>query len=623
MRFQREFSFTVGLCALLVAGCGARNVPVVPFNEPAGDPRTVRICGLEMVRVPPGRYLMGPGAPASSEGDAPGDGDLRPPPQAVQFSEPFYLSQFEITKSEWEQVMGTRPWASRPHVSDQHLSPAVFVTFHDAREFCARLSQATGLHWRLPTEAEWEYARRAGAATDYPFGNAADSQGTLAAHEHLRQFFREEFPWTPLVGIEEPNAWDFHDLGGNVREWCSAHGPGNATKAALRGDGWRTVRPLPAWASESAQPYEKGDDIGFRVACDGPLQAEAVSFFFSRLAPGEDTKTTLTEAQAARYAHPGAREAHNGKIAALAVSPEGGLVASACWDMQLKLWSVAGQKKLGQWHAGIVWHRMRLSAGGRFVACTDAFRDVQAMPEFPYEITFSQIWDLEAGEDVRTFHDECIDLCFSPDGNWFAFLGLETLELFSAGNWSAPVRVVPGMGEHLQLRGPTRIAFSGDGETITVLSTISRKTYRVADGELLAAASIESELWPIEVAAFHFGEPALVLAANIAHTQFARFHSDRADMPPYHPPVPHFLGPRDFTPDGRHYIEYDRATGLRIMTVPFFAEVLRLDMPVDELCPLPQRGEIVAAAGRHLFLLSLSEEPQLGYFVEDHTDTNE
>ena len=608
------YALFVVLC-LMLAGCGGGE-PAATLNEPAGDAETRMVSGLEMVRVPPGRYRMGPGP---AQDDAAQDDAARPPSREVVFEASFHLSQFEITKWEWEQVMGTRPWSSRPHVSTEPSSPAVHVSFHDAEAFCARLSQATGMRWRLPTEAEWEYAARAGAATDYPFGDAAESKNQLRAIGEFRRFFFEEFPWARAVGMETPNGWSFFDMFENVREWCVASASGGESGAALRGDSWRTLRPQPVWTTTAAAKQTKADDIGFRVVCEGPGNEQSGNggFVFSYLAKPMEPVEERPHTRPLRYTHPRELKAHHAMITAIAVTPEGDYVASTCWDMKLKLWSTETMEKTGEWHIGIVWHKLRISTGARFAALTDAFKDASTVVDMPYDITLTFVWDLEADKKVRQFDDECLDLAFSPDGRYFAFMGIDTLQIFDTTNWAEPILEGTDFLDHVQLRGPTAVRFSDDSETVTVLTAISRYTFRVSDGSLQDGAKLEPGDTPIPEAAFCFGEPALALSGHPPNLTFRRFCGSDSDELPYQPPIQPWPVKRQFTPDGRLYLECNRQTGLRVMTVPFFSEVLHFDLPIEKCCPVPGRDAVAAFFDRQLFLLNLNPETEAAYFVDD------
>lgn len=192
----------------------------------ADEPREItNSLGMRFVRIPAGEFLMG--SPA-------GDDQAEPdelPQHAVRIATPFYLGKFEVTQAEFELVKGENPsWFSstgggRDAVADRNTVrlPVEMVSWNDAVSFCRRLSEldverAAKRTYRLPTEAEWEYACRAGTTTRFAFGNAiGSSEANFAdpgANPPLSQITRP-------VGSFLPNAWGLHEMHGNVWEWCS------------------------------------------------------------------------------------------------------------------------------------------------------------------------------------------------------------------------------------------------------------------------------------------------------------------------------------------------------------------------------------------------------------------
>jgi len=186
---------------------------------------------LTMVECPGGTFTMGrhPNEQDGLGGDTPRH-DVTVPT--------FWIAQTELTKEQWETVMGTTPWDGREYVIDDPDSPAVYMSWNDAHDLITMLGLFTGFAFTLPTEAQWEYACRAGTTTRYYFGN--DMFYTLiddyAWYNENATFADEDH--AHIVGQKIPNAWNLYDMSGNVWEWCEDDYHSDYTGAPTDGSAW-------------------------------------------------------------------------------------------------------------------------------------------------------------------------------------------------------------------------------------------------------------------------------------------------------------------------------------------------------------------------------------------------
>ncbi|MBM3297156.1 MAG: formylglycine-generating enzyme family protein [Candidatus Aminicenantes bacterium] len=156
---------------------------------------------MEFMLIPAGSFLMG-----SNTGE-----EDEKPVHRVTITKPFYMGKYEVTQEQWQALMGSNPSRFKGP-----KNPVEQVSWFDCRAFLAKLkSKASGKNPRLPTEAEWEYACRAGSRSEYSFG---DRDADLRRYAWYGQGLSGS---THPVGEKEPNAWGLHDMHGNVWEWCS------------------------------------------------------------------------------------------------------------------------------------------------------------------------------------------------------------------------------------------------------------------------------------------------------------------------------------------------------------------------------------------------------------------
>ena len=233
-----------GACGEDLATSGAEATAAPPHPRP-GEGEFVAYrqaipgtdVGFDMVPVPGGTFRMG------SPSDEPGR-DADEGPQVEVALEPFWMARCEVSWAEYDlwNTDPERPQGKQPDGIARPTPPYVDMTFQMGREYCRWLSDRTGVFHRLPTEAEWEYACRAGAATAYAFGDDPARLGEFAwfAGNSAREIERGVPPERAYhrVGEKAPNAWGLCDLHGNVAEWVADAYLADAY-AAVHGEGPR------------------------------------------------------------------------------------------------------------------------------------------------------------------------------------------------------------------------------------------------------------------------------------------------------------------------------------------------------------------------------------------------
>jgi formylglycine-generating enzyme required for sulfatase activity len=223
--------------------------------------------GMEFVLISAGSFMMG----SDKEKCLYVFGD-ETPQHRVTISKPFYLGKYAVTQAQWKVVMGNKP----SHFAGRD-NPVENVSWYDAQEFIKRLNAQEGHNRnRLPTEAEWEYAARAGTASAYFFGDDADSLESYAWYD--KNSVRTSHP----VGQKEANAWGLYDMHGNVREWvqdwyerwyysvspgCDPECPTIGSARVLRGGSWDYgARSCRSANRDHDTPDLRSFNLGFRLA---------------------------------------------------------------------------------------------------------------------------------------------------------------------------------------------------------------------------------------------------------------------------------------------------------------------------------------------------------------------
>ena len=221
--------------------------------------------------IPAGSYLMG--SPESE----PNRGADEGPVHEVTISKGFYMGQFEVTQMQWTLIMEDNP-AVFNGFAESSIHPVESVTWNECQLFISKLNKRGIGKFRLPTEAEWEYACRAGTNTPYYWGKKMKINGSSEyAWANSRSFAR-----THAVGQKLPNGWGLYDMSGNVWEWCSdwfgpytkhaqvnPDGPAEGKMKVFRGGSWYDFFESHRSANRHKHaPDERYTAIGFRLVME-------------------------------------------------------------------------------------------------------------------------------------------------------------------------------------------------------------------------------------------------------------------------------------------------------------------------------------------------------------------
>jgi formylglycine-generating enzyme required for sulfatase activity len=277
------------------------------FREPLADE-----IGFEMVAVPSGKFMMG-----SPESEHNRSEDENPQHQVTV--QPFFMGKYPVTQAQWYAIANTLPVERKLDlnscgfeednlpIEDVYWNeadnlPIEGVYWDEAIEFCQRLSRDTGRNYRLPTEAEWEYACRAGTETPFHFGatitpNLANYRGIDCGNANEKWFFSGSYDRgskgiyrddTTPVDAFPPNAFGLYDMHGNVSEWCLDYWHGNYKGAPADGSAWisggddnvvtrgGSFDTFPAYCRSASRQlqtperYSRYCTIGFRLVCEIP-----------------------------------------------------------------------------------------------------------------------------------------------------------------------------------------------------------------------------------------------------------------------------------------------------------------------------------------------------------------
>ncbi|MFI5178732.1 MAG: formylglycine-generating enzyme family protein [Vicinamibacterales bacterium] len=280
---REQYIFSNGNRVTTVANYGRFRRFDVNANEDIRTPIATSVepwTGMLFVELPPGRFTMGSASTETGRND---DELLHD----VEITRPFLLGQNEVTQQEWRTVMGSAPSQAK---GCGPKCPVENVSFADVQQFIEKLNahQPRTLHYRLPTEAEWEYACRARTTGPFSTGeNLTTAQANYNGRQPYGSFPAGEFRQKPTpVGMFPPNPWGLADMHGNVWEWTSdwyspytenaranidPHGPASGEKRVIRGGSWYFDANSARCALRYTHaPQDKGFSLGFRVAADRP-----------------------------------------------------------------------------------------------------------------------------------------------------------------------------------------------------------------------------------------------------------------------------------------------------------------------------------------------------------------
>ena len=221
---------------------------------------------LELVKILSGSFYMG------SESTEKGRTNREGPMRRVQITKDFYMGKYEVTQDQYMAVMGMNP----SHSSGRNL-PVESVSWNDVMAFCKRLTAETGRSCRLPSEAEWEYACRAGTETRFYWGDDT----SYSQISDYAWYVSNSGGRMHSVGQKKPNKWGLYDMSGNVHEWCADRfgwykdatmvdpkGPSSGADRVFRGGSWSSTEDSRSAYRHVHSPDSRSYNMGFRVALD-------------------------------------------------------------------------------------------------------------------------------------------------------------------------------------------------------------------------------------------------------------------------------------------------------------------------------------------------------------------
>ena len=254
----------------IISGTGQQECPKELASAQSKPGWTDPLTGMEFVWIKPGCFWMG--SPESED-------NYNEERHYVIISEGYYLGKYEVTQAQWQKIMNNNP-AHFNDREDYRNRPVEGVTFNEVQQFIERLNNQSDFQFNLPTEAQWEYAARAGTTTAYYWGDNIDCK---KAHYGSKDCGIKE---TTTVGSFSPNAWGLYDMVGNVLEWtCSEYEEDYDDKEqeclstdgtsyasfVLRGGSWLFYDPgrIRSAARNESSANTSNFDMGFRLSRKG------------------------------------------------------------------------------------------------------------------------------------------------------------------------------------------------------------------------------------------------------------------------------------------------------------------------------------------------------------------
>ena len=251
------------------------------FAQGVKLPSVTNSIGMELIEIPAGKFTMG--SPEDENDHQEDEAQVR-----VTLTKSFGLGKYEVTQGQWKEVCGTEPWNGQGGVRADKDCPATYVDWNDAAHFCKKLTEIerkaeklkANEGYRLPTEAEWEYACRAGTTTAFSFGDNESKLGEYAWFDdntRIKQYAHK-------IGLKKSNQWGLYDMHGNVSEWCSdwydeelaggndPAGPDGGLYRLDRGGCWGGIPRLCRSTGRGSTPSFRSSITGFRVARSQSVQ---------------------------------------------------------------------------------------------------------------------------------------------------------------------------------------------------------------------------------------------------------------------------------------------------------------------------------------------------------------